>query len=109
MRFSNNNKSNKVKVMFVIDFIRGLRGGTETQLNLLINNLDKNKYSLDLLCLRETKWIIENSSTLNCRVKTFNINKIINPITIISFLRIIKYINKSINLIIVKFSHSSII
>ena len=110
MRSFGANKKNRIKVMFVIDHILGIRGGTETQLSMLINNLNKDKYDITLLCLRKTRWVAENSSTLNCKVKYFNVKKLVSPKIIISFLRIIRYI-KSIkpDILMTFFPESNII
>jgi len=80
--------------MVIIDTVRGIKAGTETQLYLLINNLDKRKYDINLICLRETEWMKENRSTLGCKVRLFNINSIINPTSILSFIQLVKYIKK---------------
>lgn len=82
----------KIKIIFIIDFIDGITGGTENQLVKLINNLDKRKYDLHLLCLRNTRWILENKRELECNVKTYNIIKLKDPINVFRFIAIVKYI-----------------
>lgn len=86
------NFSKKIKIAFIIDTIHGIKAGTETQLNLLINYLDKDKYEIHLLCLRETEWMKENSSTLNCKVSVFKVNSIINPMSFLSYINVIRHL-----------------
>ena len=54
---ANLNLKEKITILFIIDFIYGLVGGTENQVVKIINNLDKSKYDINLLSLRNTQWI----------------------------------------------------
>ena len=72
---ANPNLKEKITLLLIIDFIYGLVGGTENQVVKLINNLDKSKYDIHLLSLRNTQWIKENISKLECKVKPYNIVK----------------------------------
>lgn len=88
--------SPKIKVMFIIDFIYTITGGTENQIIKLINNLDSAKYELYLVSLQTTPWLIENTSNLKCSIKTFKYN-IFNHKdigNIIVFWQITRYIKK---------------
>lgn len=104
------NFSKKIKITFIIDTIHGIKAGTETQLNLLINYLDKNKYDIHLLCLRETEWVKENSSTINCKVNVFKVNSIINPMSILSYIKVIRHVqNIKPDIVMTFFRDSNII
>ncbi|MCK5543094.1 MAG: glycosyltransferase [Desulfobacterales bacterium] len=104
------NFSKKIKIAFIIDTIHGIKAGTETQLNLLINYLDKNKYEIHLLCLRETEWMKENNSTLNCKVCLFKVNSIINPMSILSYIKVIRHVqNIKPDIVMTFFRDSNII
>jgi glycosyltransferase involved in cell wall biosynthesis len=70
--FTNNSK---LKLLICIDFIYTDTAGTENQLIKLINNLDHNKYEIYLLCLKNTLWLENNKSMLNCSVTAFNYNE----------------------------------
>ena len=87
-------RSKKIKVIFMIDFLYGLSGGTENQLVKIMKNLEKNKYDIYLVTLQDTQWVRNNMRNLNCRIMTYNIEKLKNPINILVFIRLVKYIRK---------------
>lgn len=87
-------RSKKIKVMFMIDFLYGLSGGTENQLVKILKNLEKNKYDIYLVTLQETQWVRDNMRNLNCNIMAYNIEKLKNPINILVFIRLVKYIKK---------------
>lgn len=97
------NSSKKTIVLFMIDFIYTLTGGTENQVVKLINNLPASKYDVHLLSLRNTEWIKKNGGNLNCTIKTCNIIKLKNPLTIIQYLHIFQYIRKTKPAIVMTF------
>lgn len=100
----------KIKLLVVIDYIWGIRGGTETQVSLLLKNLDRNKYEIYLICLRNSDWLEKSGSVLNCKIKAFNIKAKLNPTIIISFFRLIQYIKKiKPDIVITFFRESNII
>ena len=80
----------KVNIVITMDSIVSLAGGTENQVVKLINNLDKNKYELHLILLRDTDWIRENGKHLNCSIHTFNIVRLRKPRNILSFMNIVR-------------------
>ena len=95
--------------MFIIDFIHGLAGGTENQLVKLINNLPTHKYDLYLVSLRTTQWLKKNASQLKCTTQTFNVIKLKNPLSIISFISVFRYIKiKSPDVVVTFFPLSNI-
>jgi L-malate glycosyltransferase len=75
----------KIKILFIIDFLYALTGGTENQLENLINKLDQKKYDIYLIVLRDTKWIRKDILKLNCSIIIFNIVKLKNPKTCLDF------------------------
>lgn len=93
----------KVRVMFIIDFLYTLSGGTENQLVKIIKNLDRNKYDLHLLTLRESMWIKNNRRKLNCIVRSYHVDKLKNPGNILLFIRLVKYIRQIAPDIVVTF------
>ena len=62
----------KIKLLFMIDYIGVITAGTENQLLKILNNLDAEKYDINLVCLKETNWILKNKEIINARVKIFN-------------------------------------
>ena len=86
-------KQKPIKLLFIIDFIDVLEG-TETQLIRLIENLNKDRYSIYLICLRSSEWIQQHKNTLPCQVEIFNIFKLKNPATILQIFLLIRYIKK---------------
>ncbi|MCX6826862.1 MAG: glycosyltransferase, partial [candidate division Zixibacteria bacterium] len=46
-----------INIIFLIDRMWGSNGGTEGQLLMLYNNLDKEKYKIHLFCLQNTDWL----------------------------------------------------
>jgi glycosyltransferase involved in cell wall biosynthesis len=82
----------RLRVMFVIDFLYGLDGGTENQLVKLINNLDKRVYDIHLLCLRNSRWVDEHASELKCKIKCYHIMKLKKPKNILLVWSILRYV-----------------
>jgi L-malate glycosyltransferase len=81
-----------MKIIFIMDLLHSLTGGTENQVVKLINNLDRSKYKLHLILLRETEWINANWRHLNCSISIYNLTKLKNPFNLVTFLKIFKYI-----------------
>jgi len=50
-----------IKIAFVIDTIETPAAGTERQLLLLLNNLDKTRFEPYLICLRNSSWLKEQN------------------------------------------------
>lgn len=86
----------KIRAMFIIDFILGAMGGTENQVIKLITNLDRKKYEVYLVCLRETDWIRGNGTLLNCNIKTlkYNIFNHADPRNFVVFTQLVKFISR---------------
>lgn len=84
----------KIKIVILIDSLYSLSGGTENQLVKIVNSLDKSKFQLYLFVLRTTHWIEKNRDNLKCEVKTFDLDKLSNPLSILSFISLILTIRK---------------
>jgi glycosyltransferase involved in cell wall biosynthesis len=91
-------KNQRIKIVFLIDFIFASTGGTENQLIKILKHLDKEKFNLHLVSLKNTPWLTENSNGLRCSIKTFdydifnhkNLKNILVPIHLISHLKKMK-------------------
>jgi glycosyltransferase involved in cell wall biosynthesis len=66
-----------INILFLIDHIWNSNGGTEGQLLMLLNNLDRNKYRVHLLCLKETPW--SKTAKVDFPLKVLNIHKLLEP------------------------------
>jgi glycosyltransferase involved in cell wall biosynthesis len=53
-----------INILFIIDCIWSANGGTEGQLLMLMDGLDKSRYAVNLLCLRDSDWLRENRENL---------------------------------------------
>jgi len=49
-----------IRIAFVIDTIETSSAGTEQQLLLLLNNLDRSRFEPHLICLRDSGWLQAN-------------------------------------------------
>jgi glycosyltransferase involved in cell wall biosynthesis len=84
----------KTKILFIIDFIFSITGGTENQIVKIIKNLDREKFSLILLALKKTPWLEHESNQLNCKIELFDYNVFNHkdPKNIFIFFKIVKAI-----------------
>ncbi len=106
------NNKRKIKIVFVMDFIFGNTGGTENQVIKILNNLDKNKFDLTLLCLKNTPWLSENLKNIKCRVLSlrYNINRHLNLKNFLVFIQLINRLKEiKPNIVITIFPTSYII
>ena len=46
-----------IKIAYIIDTIESPAAGTEQQLLMLLNNLDRNRFDPYLICLRDSEWL----------------------------------------------------
>lgn len=79
-----------IRIAYVIDSIDHPMGGTERQLDLLIRNLDRNRFLPHLICLRKTAWQDENARALN--IVTFNATRLGSPRTYFDLLRLTAFL-----------------
>jgi L-malate glycosyltransferase len=75
-----------IRIAYVIDFIDSPMGGTERQLELLIRNLDRDRFLPHLICLKRTAWQDENSHALN--IVTFDVTRHGSPRAYVNLLRL---------------------
>jgi glycosyltransferase involved in cell wall biosynthesis len=52
-----------IRIAYIIDTIESPAAGTEQQLLMLLNNLDKNYFAPYLICLRDSEWFNKQSFT----------------------------------------------
>ena len=86
--------SGRIRVLFIIDFLAARVGGTENQLLTMIEHLNKEKYDLHLLTLRDTEWIRENGQDLDCSVSVLHVVKFKNPFHVANLLRMVPRIKE---------------
>jgi glycosyltransferase involved in cell wall biosynthesis len=94
-------KNKKIKILFIMDFIFSVTGGTENQILKILNNLDDNKFEKTLLCLKNTPWLNENYDNICCNVLSlnYNVESHLDPKNLLVFVKLInriKYINPDI-------------
>lgn len=81
---------NAIRVVYIIDEL-GI-GGTERQLELLLNNLDENLYKPILVTLRNSD--SDRSADMGCEVYSLNIKKILGFSAITDLIRSIKFVRE---------------
>ena len=77
-----------IKIAYIIDTIESPSAGTEQQLLMLLNNLDRDRFSPYLICLRDSPWL--KSQSFNFPVYIFNIRKIFS----LGFVHFIRQFNQ---------------
>jgi glycosyltransferase involved in cell wall biosynthesis len=81
-----------IRIAFVIDGIEMATAGTEGQLLMLASSLNKEKYSVVLICLRDSDWL--HSHDLPFRVEVLSKGKF-NKLTIVSiFFKLLKLLKR---------------
>ena len=50
-----------IKITYIIDTIATIGAGTENQLLMLMNEIDKTKFKPHLICLRDSEWLQNNN------------------------------------------------
>jgi glycosyltransferase involved in cell wall biosynthesis len=84
----------KIRIIFIIDSLYSLAGGTENQLVKIINHLDPNLFELNLFVLRNTQWIEKNKSKLKCETKIFNLERLSSPFSVFSYISLVLSIKR---------------
>lgn len=79
----------KKKILILIDFIYALTGGTENQVIKLINGLDREKFEITLMTLRQSTWMEKNRSSLHCSSYSFDFYKFKEWHTYYNLLRVL--------------------
>ncbi|MCP4705590.1 MAG: glycosyltransferase [candidate division Zixibacteria bacterium] len=57
-----------IKIAYIIDIITSPTGGTERQLLMLMNEIDKSKFKPYLICLRDSEWLQNNDFPFDVHV-----------------------------------------
>jgi glycosyltransferase involved in cell wall biosynthesis len=66
-----------INIAFIVDEIWGAHGGTEGQLLMLMEGLDRSRFNPRLLCLRDTEWLNENKG--NLPVDVLGVHNFLSP------------------------------
>lgn len=78
-----------INIVFIIDYMLGANGGTEGQLLMLLNRLDKTRFNVHLFCLRNTDWL--NNNRLDFPVEVLNIKRLFTANTLLRIFKFRKY------------------
>jgi L-malate glycosyltransferase len=65
-----------IKIAYIIDTINSPTGGTEKQLLILLNELDKSKFKPYLICLRNSEWLKNNKFAFDIHI--LNVHSLIS-------------------------------
>lgn len=87
-----NKLSRKIKIVYIIDMLKTDLAGTENQLIKVINGLDRNKFEVSLVCLKNHPWFEANAGNLPCPSRVIGINRFKSPRAYINFLRLICFL-----------------
>jgi len=88
-----------IKIAYIIDTIDNPAAGTEQQLLMLLNNLNKERFAPYLICLGDSPWL--KSQSFNFPIYVFDIRKIIS-LGFVNFIRQFKRLHKIENFDIVQ-------
>ncbi|MEW6411022.1 MAG: glycosyltransferase [Candidatus Zixiibacteriota bacterium] len=83
----------RITIAYIIDTIATSSAGTEKQLLLLLNNLDRGRFSPHLICLRGSKWLDENR--LGVPVTVLGLKSLASFSAVRAFLQLRKYVRKN--------------
>ncbi len=81
------------KIMYLIDYYYGTNGGTEGQLKHLINNIDRKKFSPELMLFRPTEYIY-GKIDINCNIRVLKVYKLVSLKTISRLFWLAYYIRR---------------
>ena len=65
-----------IKIAYIIDIILSPTGGTEKQLLMLMNEIDKSKFKPYLICLRNSEWLQNNDLPFDVHI--LNVNSLLS-------------------------------
>lgn len=82
-----------INILYIIDHIWNVNGGTEGQLMMLLNNLDKSRCRVHLFCLKETEWT--KTAQLGFPLHVLYIKKIFTPGTFVKGISFGRYCRKN--------------
>ena len=81
-----------VGIAFVIDTINGATAGTEKQLLLLMNSLDRSRFEPHLICLRPSPWL--TATSFDFPVEVLGLNSLVSVQSVRAFRRFRKYVRE---------------
>ncbi len=97
----------QIRIAFLIDTIEENFGGTETQLNMLINHLDRSTFEPYLCFLRDSSWLRANQWL--CPQFNVDIRSFYHPISWFRILQLARFLRrKRIDILQIHFRDSSI-
>ena len=82
-----------IKVIYLMDYLGGAGGGTENQLLLLINHLDRSRFDPSLCVFRSTPFVEEHA--FPCPVKVLNVPNLVRWNTLKQLLHLKNLIRQS--------------
>ncbi len=80
----------KIKIAYVIDTIDYKIGGTERQLILLLENLDRSRFEPYLCCFKDSSWLEDHLSSFN--ICLFQFNSFFSPLDYYSLIKCSKFL-----------------
>jgi L-malate glycosyltransferase len=96
-----------INIVFLIDRMWGANGGTEGQLLMLCNNLDKEKFKIHLFCLQNTPWL--ETSDYKSRITVLDVPRLLGWKALVAALRFRRYCRRNRIEIIQTYFHDSFI
>ena len=67
----------KIKIAYIIDSLVTSGAGTEKQLLLLLNGLDRDRFAPHLFCLRDSEWL--KSQSFDFPVEIIDVGSLLRP------------------------------
>jgi len=85
----------RIRITYVIDVLDTNLAGTESQLIMLINGLDKTRYQVNLLCFQDHPWFDANRASLECDTTIIEICQFRRLSTYRNILKLIGYFRRT--------------
>jgi len=85
----------RIKITYMIDVLDTDMAGTENQLIKMINGLDKRRFQVELVCLRDHPWFSANASSLDCASRVIEVHIFKRLSTYVNFFRLVAYLKRS--------------
>lgn len=83
-----------MRITFIIDHYNNELGGTENQLEKMIQGLS-GQFDIELISLRPSKWLATRGRELNCRISVFQIDNFKRLYTYRNFLKLIGHLRRT--------------
>lgn len=85
----------RIRIIYVIDVLDTDLAGTESQLIMLINGLDKARFEVHLLCLRDHPWFQAHRDSFDCSVTITEIREFKRLSTYRNILKLVGYFRRT--------------